>query len=64
MPQEGRPDDTYCRAVVRDIRHPRLNAALGHGADILQRRLGGLAREPHRLPGIIADMTAKALRLR
>lgn len=64
MPQEGRPDDAYCRAVVRDIRHPRLNAALGHGADILQRRLGGLAREPHRLPGIIADMTAKALRLR
>lgn len=64
MPQQGPPDDAYCRAVVRDIRHPRLNALLGHGADMLQRRLGGLAREPQRLPGIIADMTAKALRLR
>ncbi len=64
MPQEGRPDDAYCRAVVRDIRQPRLNALLGHGADTLQRRLGGLAREPQRLPGILADMTAKALRLR
>lgn len=64
MPQQGPNDDTYCRAVERDILDPRLNAVLGHGADILQRRLGGLAREPQRLPGIIADMTAKALRLR
>ena len=64
MPQAGPADDAYCRAVVRDIRHPRFNALIGHAADILQRRLGGLAREPQRLPGILADMTAKALRLR
>jgi len=57
-------DDAYLHAVMRNIRHPRLNALLGHGADTLQRRLGGLAREPQRLPGILADMAAKALRLR
>lgn len=61
MPLEGSPDDAYCRAVARDILRPRLNAVLGHGADILQRRLGGLAREPQRLPGILGDMAAKAL---
>jgi len=59
--QPPRRDDAYLHAVIRNIRHPRLNALMGHGSDIVQRRLGGLAREPYRLPGILADMAARAL---